>query len=81
MHFLDKFSLDNDVILVHRKLGQKLITLENCIKLHNATRTTQTSVISRDRENPILNLVKCNQISIKIIVFRLIWHQTDFPLI
>ena len=34
MHFLNKFSLDNDVILVHQKLGQKLITLEDFINLH-----------------------------------------------
>ena len=30
-----KFSLDNDVILVHQKLGQKLIALEDFINLHN----------------------------------------------
>ena len=36
MHFLDKFGLDYDVILVRGMLGQKLITLENCINLHNA---------------------------------------------
>ena len=35
MHFPNMFSLDNDMILVHRKLGQKLITLENCINFHN----------------------------------------------
>ena len=35
MHFLNKFSLDNDVILVHRKLSQKLITLEDFFNLHN----------------------------------------------
>ena len=35
MHFLNKFSHDNDVILVHRKLGQKVITLEHFISLHN----------------------------------------------
>ena len=33
MHFLNKFSLDNDVILVHQKLGQKIITLEDFINL------------------------------------------------
>ena len=35
MHFLNKFSHDNDLILVHRKLGQKLITMEDFIILHN----------------------------------------------
>ena len=35
MHFLNKFSHDNDLILVHRKLGQKLITMEDFINLHN----------------------------------------------
>ena len=35
IHFLNKFSLDNDVILVHRKLGHKLIILEDFINLHN----------------------------------------------
>ena len=35
MHYLYKCSLDNDVILVHRKLGQKLITLEDFNNLHN----------------------------------------------
>ena len=35
MHFLNKFSLDNDLFLVHRKLGQKLITLEDFINIHN----------------------------------------------
>ena len=35
MHFLNKFSLDNDLILVHRKLCHKLITLEDFINLHN----------------------------------------------
>ena len=34
-HFLNKFSLDNDAILVHRKLGQKLITLEDFDNLYN----------------------------------------------
>ena len=47
MHFLNKFSPDNDVILVHRKLGQKLITLEDFINFHNTT--TQTSLISREK--------------------------------
>ena len=46
MNFLDKFSLDNHVILVHRKLVQKLITLEDFINLYNAI--TQTSLISGD---------------------------------
>ena len=44
MHFLHKFSLDNDVILVHRKLRQKLINLEDFNNLREAT--TQTSPIS-----------------------------------
>ena len=35
MHILNKFSLDNDLILVHRKLCHKLITLEDFINLHN----------------------------------------------
>ena len=35
MHFLNKFSLDNDLILVHRKICHKLITLEDLINLHN----------------------------------------------
>ena len=35
MQFPNKFSLDNDAILVHRKLGQKLISLEDFINLHN----------------------------------------------
>ena len=47
MLFINKFSLDNDVILVHRKLGQELITLEDFINLHNAA--TQTFFISRDK--------------------------------
>ena len=34
MHFLSKFRFDNDVILVPRKLGQKLIALEDFINLH-----------------------------------------------
>ena len=34
MHFHNKFSLDNDVILVHREIGQKLITLEDFNNLH-----------------------------------------------
>ena len=29
------FSLENDVILVYRKFGRKLITLEDFINLHN----------------------------------------------
>ena len=45
MHFLNVFSLDNDVILVDRKLD--LITLEDFINLLNVT--TQTSIISRDK--------------------------------
>ena len=32
MHLLNKFSLENDVILVHRKLVRKLITLKDFIK-------------------------------------------------
>ena len=40
MHFLNKFSLENDVILVHRKLGRKLITLEDFINLHNINMLT-----------------------------------------
>ena len=34
MHILNKFSLDNDLILVHQKLCHKLITLEDFINLH-----------------------------------------------
>ena len=49
MHFLNKFSLYNDVTLVHRKLGQKLITREDFNNLHNAT--TQMSPISRDNQS------------------------------
>ena len=52
MNFLNKSSLDNDMILVHRKLGQKLISLEDFINLHNAT--TQTSIISRDKYKSLL---------------------------
>ena len=37
MHFLNKFSLDNNLILVHRKLAQKLITLEDLINLHKGS--------------------------------------------
>ena len=47
MHFLNKFNLDTNVISVHRKLGQKLITLKDFINFHNAT--TQKSIISRDK--------------------------------
>jgi len=32
---LINFSLENDVILVHRKLGRKLITLQDFINLYN----------------------------------------------
>ena len=38
IHFLNKFSLENDVILVNRKLGRKLITPEDFINLHNMDR-------------------------------------------
>ena len=42
MYILKKISLDNDVILVLRKLGQKLITLQDFINLHNVcVQTTQ----------------------------------------
>ena len=46
MQLLDKFSLH--VILVHRKFGQKLITLEDFNELHNAT--TRTFFIARDKD-------------------------------
>ena len=47
MHFHNKCSLDNDVILTHEKIGQKLISLEDFNNFHNVT--TQTSLILRDR--------------------------------
>ena len=52
INFIDSwFSLDNDDILVNRKLGQKQITLENVNNLQNAT--TQTSPISWDNINTL----------------------------
>ena len=48
MHFLDKLSLDNELIIVHRKLGQKLgqIALVDFENLHNPT-TQMSSYFKR----------------------------------
>ena len=47
MHFLNKFSLANDVILVHRKLGQKLITMEDFINFHKNNVSNKKNVAGK----------------------------------
>ena len=43
---LTRISLDNDVILVHRKFGQKLIILKDFINLHNVHLYLQNQSVS-----------------------------------